>query len=333
MKKILLICLCLLITTPSQASVSPKLLSAVDKIYNAQFSSAKSIISSHISANPQDPAGYIMRGIANEWNQLVNNRGKSLNGSIMGDFQKAKQLAESALNKDKNNIDHKAMLGNAYMYIAKKQLDSGSKMKAGSTLKKAKNLMLEVVAKEPNNNNAYFALGLFNYFADNVPSGFKWLAKLMGFKGNASQGLSYIKKASSNPNLSQGDAKFMLVYIYSQKKGAYKSALNYANQLYRRYPNNHIFLFDVAEMQFRTKDLESARTNFTKFFGICDKKPSKCSQKHKYLANYFMTWSYMDEQDFANAKKYIDKAKQLNTKKYKDRTADLNKWTTILASK
>ena len=46
-------------------------------------------------------------------------------------------------------------------------------MQAANTLKKAKKIMEGVVAKEPGNADAYFAIGMFNYFAENVPSGLK----------------------------------------------------------------------------------------------------------------------------------------------------------------
>ncbi|MBF0105623.1 MAG: DUF3808 domain-containing protein [Deltaproteobacteria bacterium] len=314
----------------AMAGISPELLGAVDHIYNGSFSTAKTTIDSHIAAHPDDPAGYILKGIANEWYQVVRNKGKALNTAIMEDYQKARELATTALEKDKANLELKALLGNAYMYIAKKQLDGGHKVQAGASLKKSKELMLEVVAKDPNNVQAYFAIGLFNYFAAEVPAGFKWLAMLLGFNGDSEKGLSYIKKAITAPNLSQGDALFMLIYIYSQKRGDYKSALVYASQLYNKYPDNHVFLFDLAEMQHRTKDKINARANFTKFFQCCEKNPSYCNQKYTFLANYFMTWSYMDDKDHENAKKYIGEAVKLNTKKYKDRTADLEKWGAMI---
>lgn len=334
MKKLIVIALVLVgFSFSAQAEVSPELLKAVPNIYSGYFGSAKKTINAHIQAHPDDPYGYILRGMSNEWYQLLRNKGKSLNATIMADYQKARRLAEAALEKDKNSIDAKVALGNALMYISKKQIDSGHKMNAGSSLKKSKNIMMEVIKKDPNQTQAYFAAGVFNYFSANVPSGFKWLATLLGFKGNTATGLSYLKKAASQPTLSQGDAKFMLMYLYSQKLGQYKTALQYAQSLHAQYPNNHIFLFDAAEMQHRTGDKVNARQNFEKFLEYCEKNKGRCSQRYRFLANYFMTWSYMDDKDYANAKKYAGPANELNTKRYKDRTRDLGKWMSILKSK
>jgi len=163
-----------------------------------------------------------------------------------------------------------------------------------------------------------------------VPSGFKWLAKLLGFKGDRHKGLALLKQAAKSPTLTQGDAQYMLLYILSQKEGNYPAALVYAQKLHNRYPNNPVFIFDIAEMQFRTKKIAPARKNFTKFISYCEKNKGRCSQDFRYLSNYFMTWSYIDEKDYNNAKIYLEKAKELDNKRYKDRTSDLKKWTKLV---
>lgn len=317
---------------PALASTPPELLPAVENIYAANFGTAKSSINAYVAAHPDKAYGYLLRGIANEWDQLVNNKGTSLDGAIMADYEKARQLAEADLEKDPNNLEKKVDLSNALIYVAKKQIDKGHKVQAGSTLKRASSLVQEVIEKNPGHSEAYFAIGLFNYFADNVPAGFKWLAAILGFRGDRNKGLSYIQKAASAPSLTQGDAKFMLTYIYSQKESRYDQALIYAQQLNSRYPGNPIFLFDTAEMQFRTKKIADARANFAKFFAYCEAHKGACSQKYQYLANYFMTWSFVDEKNYAEAKKYLAPAIQLDTKKYKDRSSDLKKWAELMGT-
>jgi tetratricopeptide (TPR) repeat protein len=331
MKKWLLVLLLCFFALPAQAKISSQLLNAVDHIYNANFAQANAIIGGHISSNPNDPAGYLLRGISTEWFQIVNNKGKSFNKKIMADYQKARILATDALEADKNNLDKKVMLGNSYIYVAKKLIDTSHNVQAGSALKKAKNLMEEVLQQNPSQHEAYFAIGLFNYFSENVPPGFKWLAKLLGFNGSRTKGLDYLNKASNSKNLTQGDAIYILVYIFSDKESKYATALKYSQILRKKYPNNPVFLFDEAEMLFRTKKLAESRKLFDEYFTYC--ASHACKKEYRFLANYFMTWSYMDEKDYAGAKKYVDKANELNTKRFKDRSADLKKWTGILKDK
>jgi len=321
--------LALLLPFRSEAQVSPELLKAVHLIYNVQFSQANKIIENFVKTHPDDGAGYLLRGIATEWRQFSLNKGKSLNPTIMADFQKARRIAAEKYEKNKS-IENAVLLATAYVYVSKKQIDSGHSAQAGLSLKKAKNLMEPVLQKDPNNMYASFSIGIFNYFSDNVPSGFKWLAKLLGFKGDRHKGLALLKQAAKSPTLTQGDAQYMLLYILSQKEGNYPAALVYAQKLHNRYPNNPVFIFDIAEMQFRTKKIAPARKNFTKFISYCEKNKGRCSQDFRYLSNYFMTWSYIDEKDYNNAKIYLEKAKELDNKRYKDRTSDLKKWTKLV---
>lgn len=332
MKKLINALLFLTLATWSSGGVAKtpsELLGAVENIYAANFGAARSTISAYLAAHPDESYGYLLRGMTNEWDQLLNNKGSRLDANIMADYEKARQLAETKLDADPDNNDKKIDLANALIYVAKKQIDQGHKIQSGTALKKASSLMQDVIEKDPANAEAYFAIGLFNYFADNVPSGFKWLAAILGFRGDRNKGLSYIQKAATAPSLTQGDAKFMLVYIYSQKESNYAQALVYARELNARYPANIVFLFDHAEMLFRTKKITEARERFARFFESCSARQAQCPQKYEFLANYFVAWSYMDEKNHAMAKKFLESAIRLDTKKFKDRTADLKKWTQL----
>lgn len=333
MKKILLFLLFLMLLGFSfsvWAQIPQNLLQASHHIYSNSFQMARTLIDNHIQKNPEDPSGYLLRGISNEWFQVVHNKGKSLEGAIRSDYKRAEELAEEQLKKDSSNLDKKMMVGNTLMYLAKKHLDEGKKFRAGSVLKKAKKIMEDVVAKEPENKQAYFAIGLFNYFADNVPRGLKWLAALLGFRGDREKGLYYIQKAATADSVMQGDAKYMLVYIYSRKEADYVKALVYAEDLYRQYPKNPIFLFNLSEMQMHNKKDNEARQGFARFLDYCATRKSACEQKYRYLANFFITKSYMNQKNYEMAKRYISKANEQDTLQYKDRTEELRRWVELL---
>lgn len=325
----LVVLFCCLITVPAQAGLEPRLAKAIDNIYNKNFKTANQIIDEYISAYPENPEGYILRGIAADWDQALNNK-KNLDGKIMTDYEKAYELAEKSFLSDPNNLYKKTLVGNSLMYMAKKHLDANKKLKAGNTLKKSKKIMEEVIAQDPNFTEAYFAIGLFNYFSENVPSGLKWLAHLLGFKGNMKLGLDYISKAAETPNLTQGDAMYLLYYIYRRKEKNFSLAYDYAVKNYNKYPQNTLFLFDLAESQLRTNRLEECRVNFEKFIDYCSQNKDHCDKEHDYLSYFYITWSYMKSDNHDMARKYFYRAKELDTKKTKERTEYLENWTKIL---
>lgn len=298
--------------------------SLISTIFRGNFAQAKALADVFIVNKPQDPMGYLLRGMANDWMQVVAD--KSIDEAIMADYQKAVELARGLVQGSPGNLDYQVLLGNSLMYAAKKHVDMGSKMKAGQVLKESSKIMESVIARDPSRDDAFFAIGMFNYFADNVPSGFKLLAALVGIKGDGEKGLSYIQKAAQSPTLTQMDAQYILFYIYSQKQGRYELAYNQAASLFQTYPENPLFWFDLAEMQMRTKKFAESHVLFDKFLKHCDAAPDRCRQKHRYLANFFNAWGYIDTNQYDLAKPFAIKAHELDTKVYKDRTKQIKGW-------
>lgn len=320
------------IQRPAKAAMPAELAQAVEQIYNVKFESARATVNTYINRTPRDPAGYIVRGMLNEWDQVVNNKKKALNAIIMADYQKAVDFGEQALEKSPEDAGKMIMLGNAHMYLAKKYVDNGSKMRGGGELKKAKELMLAAIAKDPNNYDAYMALGVFNYFSANVPSGFKWLAALLGFNGNKADGFNYLKKATENKNITQGDAGFLLVYIYSVKEKNYGAALQYNTMLKTRYPDNPAFQYETGELLFHQKNYAQSISTATNFLGFCKSKgQGYCSKKYLFMANHVIAKSHFKQGNIAVIKPFVDEAIKYNEDQYKDRTVDLDLWQGFLA--
>lgn len=306
--------------------MAPELLQALNQVYSGQFATANGLIAPYITAHPAESDGYLLRGIAREWYAYMTFKKATLDAQIMGDYEKARQLANTSLEKDPDNTENKIKLANAYVYVSKKQLDMGHKMQAGSSLKKAKNLMLEVLNKDPNNPEAYFAVGLFNYFSDNVPAGFRWLASLLGFKGDRRVGKDYITRASLVPNLTQTDALYMLYYIAARKEHDYAQATNYTQELVNRYPDNNVFRALNVEMLFRIKKIPEARAEFAVFESQCVALGAECNQSSGFLPYYFMTKTFLEETNMEMARQYYQKAIAFDQKHDKGATAKLAEW-------
>lgn len=269
-----------------------------------------------------------------EWDQIINNKRRALNPQILADYEKANDLALAAYETDMENVDKTVMLGNTYMYIAKKLVDNGSKMRGGFALKKAKDLMLKAIAKDPNNEDAYMALGVFNYFSANVPSGFKYLASILGFNGDETKGLDYLKRAAEQQNIAQGDAGSLLVYIYDDKEKNYPAAMQYNDIMKSRYPDNPTFQYNSGEIMFRQKKYPASRDEFAKFRAFCDGKPKGfCNDKYLYLSHYFMTWGFIEEKNYVEAKTHLELAVKLNDGQYPDRNVDLDLWSGKIAAR
>jgi len=311
--------------------VDPQLQQAIDETYNAHFDEAQTTVDSYIKINPTDPKGYMVRGTLNDWKQLVHNLKGSLNSKIMKDYEEASKLAFQQWNGDQENVDKMVNLGNSYMYLSKKYIDLGKKMKSGSILKSAQKYMEEALKKDPSRYDALFAMGIFNFYAANIPSGLKFLASLLGIKGNEAQGLAQLKKAASNPNILQPQALYILSYANAQSKKKYMEANIYLDQLILKYPDNPEFRHVKAEYTFRNKQYADSRKQFDNFFKFCSTKPLDfCSKEYHFLAHYFLASGYFNENKILEAKPHIEEAFQLDDKKHSDSTARLHYYKGML---
>jgi tetratricopeptide (TPR) repeat protein len=311
----------------AQANSPSELSNAIGLYMNGDFTQALSQIEAYIGTHPNEATGYLVRGMCREWEQMSLN--KKNDGLSLADYQKANGLAQLALEKNPGDWDAKILLGNTFMYVAKKQIDSGSKLTGGGTLKKSQGLMNEAITQNPNAFDAYLALGIFNYFSENIPSGFKWLAMLIGFKGDAAKGITYINKAASSPNLTQGDAEFMQLYIAHKKKD-YPRALQVSESLSSKYPGNLKFLNYLIQYQQRNKAYAASRESFTKYAALCQ-SAGPCNKENDFLANFFVAWGYMEEKNYQEAKPYVLTAVRLNPGKFKDRNVYMDFWQGVVA--
>ncbi len=318
MKKIILALILCLLGTSVQA-YDPALTRGMDLTYNAKFEEAEAVLNAYVASHPNDPMGYIIRGTSLDWKQMVKNLRKTLDAKILADYQQANKLAFLYWDKDQENVDRMVVLGNSYMFLAKKWLDVGKKARAGLILKKCQRHMEDAVKKDPTRFDAYMANGIFNFYAANVPPGLSMIASLLGISGNETEGLNQVKKTAENPNLFQNHALFVLTYMYGQTKKNYAQAQNYLNQLSVKFPQNPHFKFLKGEYAYRTKQYAQSRADFDQFLSFCNANAGDCVQNYLFLAHYFMAAGYVDENNVLGSKPHVEKAAELNVGQFKDR--------------
>lgn len=316
---LLIIVLALLIIPSESYAVPQALQQGIDLTYNAKFDEAERIISGYIAANASDPRGYIVRGIMYDWKQTVLNLKGQLHNKSLEDFKKANQIAFLQWDKDQGNIDKMINLGNSHLFMAKKWLDLGKNTRAGLVLKKAQQYMYDATAKDSNRADAYLAMGIFNFYAANIPPGLKFIAGLLGISGNEAEGLAQLRKAASVPNLFQSDALFLLAYAMGQTKHNWGGGISYLKQLAAKYPSNYHFVFLMGEYAMRGKMYAESRGYFDQLQKTC--QAQKCVKRYDFLRNYFLAISYMWEGNHGAIEPYVEQAEKLNENQFLDRNA------------
>jgi len=121
-----------------------------------------------------------------------------------------------------------------------------SAAREGKTIKSALERALQL---DPTLEDAHFGIGLYHYYADVVPAGFKlirWLLLLPG--GDRRLGLKEMLEARQQGVLLRGEIDFQLHYLYLWYEHRPDRALELLRGLDKAYQSNPVFLQRIAEV-------------------------------------------------------------------------------------
>ena len=110
---------------------------------------------------------------------------------------------------------------------------------------------------DPANYDARLIQGVHDYVVGSLPWSWRMLGFLVGFHGDKERGLHTIEEVSKRGNLNKVDAEVLLCALYRREEEA-KKALPLLEDLQRRFPRNHLVLFEQAQMYSQLGDKTKA---------------------------------------------------------------------------
>ena len=120
-----------------------------------------------------------------------------------------------------------------------------------------------VLELDPNYLDAKMVVGTHNYVVGNLPWSVKVAAALAGLSGSKEKGLAYLREVANGNVENSVDAKVILS-LFLRREHKYDEALGYMNDLAEKYPRNHLFLTEVANLQRAAGRLDEAEATYRK---------------------------------------------------------------------
>lgn len=105
-----------------------------------------------------------------------------------------------------------------------------------------------VLEMDPDYVDAKLVVGTHNYVIGNLSWSVKTAAAIAGLSGSKEKGLAYLRSAAKGDGDSAVDAKVILS-LFLRREHQYDEALGYMQGLAERYPHNHLFPTEVANLQ------------------------------------------------------------------------------------
>ncbi len=120
-----------------------------------------------------------------------------------------------------------------------------------------------VLELDPEFVDAKLVVGTHNYVVGNLPWSVKVAAAIAGLSGSRDKGLAYLRDVARSDNENTVDAKIILT-LFLRRDHLYDEALGYMNDLTAKYPKNHLFPTEVANLERAAGRLPEAEAEYRK---------------------------------------------------------------------
>jgi TolA-binding protein len=155
-----------------------------------------------------------------------------------------------------------------------------------------------VLELDPDYLDAKMVVGTHNYVVGNLPWSIKVAAALAGLSGSKEKGLEYLREVAKGGGENSVDAKVMLS-LFLRREHHYDEALGYMEDLSARYPKNHLFATEVANLERASGHLDEAEAEYRKVWQ--NGREGKYGALHYETAAWGLGELLRSKKDFAGA--------------------------------
>jgi|GEM_PF-3997524 len=147
--------------------------------------------------------------------------------------------SEALLDKNKRDVVALFYLGNAYSLRSRVKGLRKSYFSAGRDAGKGKNYLEQVLKYQPNQYDAYYNIGVYNYLAGTLPGYAKVLKVFLFLPGGSKEkGLNYLNIASKKSPFFGAEAQLILARFYADYEDRPQDAIHIVEQFHEKYPGN-----------------------------------------------------------------------------------------------
>ncbi len=262
------------------SGLNQRLREGQDALYRLDYAQAENIFKQLIEENPNSPVGYGMLSIAT-WNQLLFaasnlalddyasptpfTKGRTYK-NITQETQRFREandnllaLCEKLLEENPQDALALYFEGLAYENLAAEAIViTKSRGTAFNYGRKANSVHKKVLELDPDLIDAQVSIAGNEFAKATLPWSIRWLAFLVGIRGDKEQALERLERVAQNGKYRQLDAQVLLAVLHSWKGDSLQSVAIF-QELREKYPQNFLFDINLAAIhQFNLNDAESA---------------------------------------------------------------------------
>lgn len=222
-----------------------------DDILDARFEQVDAELSRACTVAPREACD-VLAATATWWRIMLDPDSRALDEQFSAQAEQAIRSTEAWAEREPQNAEAHFYAGAAYAARVQWRVLRDEKLAAARDGKRIKQALERAIALDPDLEDAYFGIGLYQYYADVAPAAAKMLRFLLMLPGgNKTEGLARMKRARAQGKLLQGEADYQLQILYLWYEHRSDLAVDLLESLHDRYPGNPLFAAQLADVQDR----------------------------------------------------------------------------------
>jgi len=244
--------------------------SALQRMYNVDFSAANRILDEYVRENPADPMGHTFRASSDLFFELdrlkvlegeffaddkriADKRGlkpdPALRNALFATMDRARVAANQRLKANPNDSDALFALAiNSGMTMDYTALIEKRQISSLNMAKEAQRLALQVLKVDPGYTDAYLTTGTTEYLLGSLPFFVKWFVKFDDAQGDKMLAVKKLERVVDGGRYLGPFAKILLSLIHLREKRLPQS-VRLLDELSREFPENPLFKKELVRVR------------------------------------------------------------------------------------
>lgn len=286
-------------------------------LYDMDFGAADGVFSTITERYPDHPVGPYLQALLPWWAIQIEPDDPSQDPAVFDAMETVLDVCDRRLRKSPGDVDALFFKAGAHALRGRLHADRRNWLRAARDGQQALRALQEVRRRDPDNNDLYFGIGLFDYLADEVPKQYRILrpfARLFP-KGDRDRGITELERAMRQGQFVSAEAAYALLQIHYIFEKDYQASLRYALWLRARHPDNSIFQLYEGRVYERLGRFPEATRVFQSVLARHDQGQSGYTDAMAEQALYLLARTTMWQGRPAEALSYIDRLERLTAQR------------------
>jgi tetratricopeptide (TPR) repeat protein len=237
----------------------------LDDLHQGRYGAATRTFLEAARRAPDDPEPHLLIAFTAWWRlQLDDGDRDQLRERVDAALERVLDLGNTLLDADEADVRALTMMGSAY--ILRAHVDAGRKkyFRAARAARRGKKSLERALRTDPDQVDARFTLGAYNYYADKVPAIVKGLRAILFLPGgNSERGLADLRLVSNSQGRFRTDARLLLALIQgSAEERCYAAALEHLEVALMENENSPLIIALIGKLHMNLGDYGRAREAF-----------------------------------------------------------------------